>query len=213
VPSTTILVSLGILVVSFLAGIAVYALISKDTQANKRKQIEHVVGLVINFIIYIWIGKIIVNLTKFIQDPLSILAYPSNSYAIYIATILLAINLLYRYKRKGDSISSIAYTFLPIFLSASFLYEFLQIVVEQNSYNIIYLILIAVLMLFYIVMYGRVSVEPLSLLIGLALLIGQIICTSLVNATIFSFRLSPIYFIVLLVLLVSIVLYRRKRKV
>ncbi len=212
-PSTTILISLGILVVSYLLGVGVYLTLSKESRNVKKKQVETISNLVINFIIYIWLAKILVNLPKFVRDPLSILAYPSNALAFYVATAFLAFNLWYLHKRKGKSPGTLAKGFLPIFLSASFFYEFLQLVVEKSSNNMIYLVLVAVLMLFYIVLYGRVPIEALTILISLGYLIGTILCIMFMNTTVFGYRLSPLYFIGLLLLLAILALIVRKRKV
>src|SRR5690625_5226492 len=133
----------------------VFYFISNDPKEEKKKRIEDVVSLSINFVIYMWIGKIILKLNIFFKDPLAVLAYPSTSHAIYIATLFIIINLLYRKYRHKERISSIVYAFIPIFLSASFLYEFLQIVVQQQPYNKIYLFLVTVLTLGYVLLYGK----------------------------------------------------------
>src|SRR5699024_7489123 len=169
--------------------------------------------LTINFIIYIWIGKIIVNFNKFITDPLAILAYPSNSYAFYIATILIIINLLYRKYRHKENVSIIIETFIPVFLTASFLYEFLLLVIDNQSHDKLYLVFIVGLTLGYILLYGNVKVQNLTVLFGFSLLIGQLTLTFLSYLTVFGYRLLPVYFISLIIISILLTTMRFKRKV
>lgn len=215
-PSTTILVSMGILIVSFLGGIIMYYVVSYEANDQKKKQIEAVVSLSINFVIYIWLGKIILKLDRFFKDPLAVLAYPSTSHAIYLATFFIIINLLYRKFRHDERIDIIMYTFIPIFLSASFLYEILQVVIEKQPYNNLYLFFVTGLTVGYILLYGKVRIHIQTYLFGIALLIGQLLLTIINNITIFSYRLLPIYFIVLIIIVITAIVLTtmgNKRKV
>lgn len=213
-PSITVLKSIGILIASFLVGVVVFYLVSNDEKEEKKKQIEKVISLAINFVIYVWLGKIILKLNIFLKDPLAVLAYPSTSQAIYVATLFLIINLLYRKFRHKEEIAPIMYAFIPIFLSASFMYEFLQVVVEKQPYNNLYLYLVTGLTLGYILFYGKMRMYLLSYLFGFSLLIGQLLLTLLNNTTIFGYPLLPVYFGVLIIIVItSIITELRKRKV
>lgn len=211
-PSSAVLLDLAVIAISFILGIGVYYLISTDTKDAKKKQLENVISLTINFIIYIWLGKILINIGKFIKDPFSILAYPSNSYAVYVATIFLFINLLYRKYRHNEQISSIIFAFIPVFLIGSFVFEFLQFVVDGRTFNLYYLILLSILAIGYIFIYGKISLEKQSYLFGLILLVGQLLLTAIRKATIFDYRLSAVYFVCLFIIVV-IVFFTNKRKV
>src|SRR5690625_2997053 len=140
VPSTTILISLGIIIIGFVIGIVFYYVIATESATKRKANIESVVSLLINFVIYIWLVKIIVNFPKFIKYPLAILAYPCNSYAFYVATIFILINLIYRKYRHQERLEPIIIAFIPIILGASFMYEFLQVDVQQYTSNKYYLI-------------------------------------------------------------------------
>lgn len=212
-PSTTILISLAIIIVSFLGGIISFYVISQDDKEQKKKEIEAIVSLAINFVIYIWIGKIIVNFNKFITDPLAILAYPSNSYAFYIATLFIIINLYYRKYRHEEQVDVIIHAFIPVFLSTSFFYEFLQVTIENTPYNKSYLLLITALTIGYIALYSKVSRSMQTVLFSIVLLLGQLLLTFIYKITIFGYRLLPIYFIILIVIVIVTVIFKRKRKV
>lgn len=211
-PSTPVLLELAIIVFSFISGIIVYYVIATNTKATKKKLMEDVISLTINFVIYIWLGKIIINLPKFIKDPLSILAYPSNSYAVYVATLFIVINLLYRKYRHHQDVAAIIYAFIPVFLSASFMFEFLQVVVERHTYNTSYLIFMAVLSIGYMIVAGKLSLPKQSFIFGISLFIGQLLLIVINKITIFGYRLSPFYFGILLIVVI-IVMFIDKRKV
>lgn len=211
-PQTKIFIELSILVISFIIGISVYYLISKDPKEAKKKQLEDIISLTINFIIYIWIGKIVTNIAKFIKDPLSILAYPSNSYAVYVATILIMINLLYRKYRYKEQISIIIFAFIPVFILSSFVFEFIQLVIVEKTHNWYYLLFLAVLSLGYVIIYGKISKTKQSFILGISLLIGQFLLAFANKLTIFGYRLSASYFVVLMIVVVFAI-FTNMRKV
>lgn len=211
--STTILINIAIIFVSFLGGIVTYYNISEETKTVKKKQVEDIVSLTINFIIYIWLGKIIVNINLFISDPLAILAYPSNSYAFYLATIFIIINLFYRKYRHDEQITIIIQAFVPIFLSTLFFYEIFQVTIENKPFNKSYLVFITILMISYIALYGKIPHALQSYVYGIVLLLGQLLLTLLYKITIFGYRLLPIYFISLLIIVIFFIILQKKRKV
>lgn len=210
-PQIQVLLKIAVLVMSFLSGIIVYYLISTDEKAKKKSSVEAIISLTINFIIYIWLGKIIINITKFIRDPLSVLAYPSNADAVYIATILLFINLLYRKFRNDEQLSTILFAFIPVFLISSFVYEFYQLIVERSVYNWLYLVFLGLSSLIYVFVYGKISIRRLSVGFGMSIVIGQFILSLLHQLTVFGYRLSPFYFAGLALLgLMAILMTKRK---
>src|SRR5690625_2609412 len=99
--SAQVLLSIAIIIISFVIGFIFFYIISPLSKEEKRKHIEELVSLLINFIIFIWVGKIIMNLAIFISDPLAVLAYPSDSSAFYIACLLIILNIIYKTKRHG----------------------------------------------------------------------------------------------------------------
>lgn len=212
-PSTAILISLAILVISFMSGLLIYYLIEERHDENLKKAIEGVISLSINFVIYIWLGKILVNVKKFFSDPLAVLAYPSNSHAFYLATLFMLVNLLYRKYRLGEQVNLLLQAFIPIFLGTTFVYEFLQITVENSVFNKIYLYFIAVLLVIYTLIYGRLSRSLESFILSIILLLGQVCLTMFYKVTIFGYRLSPIYFLILMVIVIMTTIFAKKRKV
>src|SRR5690625_4868656 len=105
---------------SFIAGFIFFYLMSALSKAKKKQQAEEVTSLLINFVIYIWIGKILLNFLTFIKDPLAVLAYPSNSHAFYLALLFSGIHILYKNKRHKPDWQLFLYSFIHVFLFASF---------------------------------------------------------------------------------------------
>src|SRR5690625_2232093 len=95
--------SIGIIIVSILAGLVFFYMTSHLPKEHKKAQLEEMFSQLVNFIIFIWVGKIILNVSIFIEDPLAILAYPSNSEAFYLAVLLSTILLFYKsWQKKFD---------------------------------------------------------------------------------------------------------------
>src|SRR5690625_1095176 len=92
--------AVGIIVISFIVGFAFFYITSPLQKELKKAQLEEMFSQLVNFIIFIWVGKIILNFSIFIDDPLAILAYPSNSEAFYLAVLFSAILLFYKSWQK-----------------------------------------------------------------------------------------------------------------
>jgi len=151
------LMSIGIIVISFVVGLIFFYLISDVSKEHKKSQIEEMVSQLINFVIFIWVGKIILNFHIFIKDPLAILAYPSNAEAFYLAVLLSAILLFYKaYKKKFD-VLQLAASFLSVFLMASFLYEFIQVIFKHNTYSFGNLTLSTILLVLFLLTNDRLT--------------------------------------------------------
>lgn len=208
--ATAILIQITIIMASFIGGVVIYYVMSTDPKEQKKKQIEDVLSLSINFVIYIWIGKIIVNIKKFLGDPLAILAYPSNSYAFYIATLFIIMNVLYRKYRHHEQIEFIMQAFLMIFLNATFLYELMHVILLNQPYNKIYLFFITGLTVVYLALYGKLTRSIQVYVFGILLLLGQCMLTLVTTITIFGYRLVPSYFISLLIIVVITLTTKRK---
>src|SRR5690625_476361 len=105
--------SIGLLILSFIIGGIFFYVMSVETKEIKKQQIELIFSLLINFIIFMWIGKIVQHVPLIFKDPLAILAYPSNSVSFYFATGLIIINLIYRVVRHQENLNLVLQAFLP----------------------------------------------------------------------------------------------------
>lgn len=137
--STTIMVSIAILIVSTAGAMGLYYISFNISKKEKKQHLEIVTSYGIQFVIYMWIGKVLVSLPKAIADPLSVLAYPGDSWAFYTATFLTLLHLLIQSKRQKVQPKQLFQGFVPIFFFASFIYEFIQISVEGTPLNVYFL--------------------------------------------------------------------------
>ncbi|WP_085992653.1 hypothetical protein [Oceanobacillus senegalensis] len=94
------LLSILVLVSSFLIGIIVFYMMSSLTKDEKWIHIKEIVSQLIDIVIFIWIGKILLNLFTFVNDPVAVLAYPSSKDAFYIAIVLFTILLYYKNRER-----------------------------------------------------------------------------------------------------------------
>src|SRR5699024_6705977 len=149
--------SIGTLIISFLAGFIFFYITSSLSRIEKKKQLEEIASQLINFVIYIWLGKIITNIQVFIQDPLTILAYPSNSSAFYAATLFSALTIGYKVMKHNFHVPTFLSSFVPVFLVASFIYEFVKIVSSGNVFGWGYLGILMILLIIYMIFYDRIT--------------------------------------------------------
>jgi len=212
VPSTTILMTIGILICSLIVGISFYYVINKSNRKEKKQQIDQFLSYAINFILFVWAGKVILQLPLFFQDPLAVLAYPSDSRSVYIATILLIIQITYHILRKQLHILTMIETTIPIFIATVFMHEFLQLMIEGNRYGIPNLILMTALLFLYLFLHDKQSIRSNTM--GII----TIFCFSHISfyivysyTTVFDYMLHPMYFLSIFVLSVGLFLYDWQR--
>lgn len=210
--AAAVLTSIGILFTSFIIGYFTYYFTRPLEKDKKKKQLEEITSLLINFIIYVWVGKIIANINLFVQDPLSVLAYPSNSTAFYIAVLLIILNIMYKVKRHSFEPNMLLYAFVPIFLISSFVYELIQFIVEQSVLILPYLSLLLVLVI--LTLLERMYTEKNLYFLVFVWTIGQILLSLIMPFTrIFGFIVHPLFFIITFISLLSIFILTYKRKV
>src|SRR5699024_3083363 len=153
---------IGVIIGSFLMGFVFFYMTNPFPKKMKKSILEQLSSLLINFVIYIWVGKIILNIHVFVQDPLAILVYPSASDAFYVASLLISLHIGWNvWRRKMDL--HILEAFVPVFLGASFIYEFVQIFWYEDRYTWLYIGLITALILFFLLVEGHVARWKLSL--------------------------------------------------
>lgn len=204
-PSVWVLTSVAAIVASFIIGFLIFYIISPLEKKEKKHLLEEILSLLINFIIYIWVGKVISNVSTFIQDPLAVLAYPSNSSAFYIALFFTVIHVGYKVKRSQMQIVPILYSFMTIFLAASFIYESIQMIVFDEQSSWIYLALLLVLMIVWISLDGRVSMRNVAFVLLITWTVGKMLLSFFLPfTTVFGYMVSSVFFIILLIFFISL---------
>lgn len=162
---TSKLLFFGIVAFSFLAGVIAFCFLSEQPKEQKKREIDEVITALLNFVIFMIIGKVLINWRIFIDDPLAVLAYPSNSSAFYLAVLFSIVLLVYKSKYKQLHFIGLSAAFLPIFLSAIFLYEFIQFVWKNNSLSLGNMLIAGLILVLYL--YLRERLKSVNLVLAL----------------------------------------------
>lgn len=205
--------SIAIIIISWGMGLLAYYLLS-DLAKDKRKVYgEEVLGQLINFVIYIWVGKIILNFSTFIVDPLAILSYPSDSNAFYVAVLLSGITILIQSKRGRIDIQPFLNALTHIFLTASFVYEFMQIIWYENTFSIGYMGLVALLVVGFVVLRDLVSPHRLNFLIFFGWVIGSLVLATIMPMImVFGYTIAPWFLVFILIICCVLMVFQKKRE-
>jgi len=211
VPSITILLKLGILLCSLVIGI-IFFYVTKTTNRNEKKQqIDQFLSYLINFILFIWAGKIVLQLPLLFRDPFAILAYPSDSRAVYVATFLLIIQITYHLIRKKLHLFTLMETAIPIFTAALFMYEFLQMIIQGNQHALPNLLLLSIFVLGYIFIQDKQPMKKVMITYMIVFCLAHV-CFHMIFSytTVFGYMLHPIYFISIILISMSLFICDRQ---
>lgn len=212
-PSVTVIKSVGIIIISFIIGISFFYFTTSLSTEKKKQQLEDVLSLIINFVIYIWVGKILLNLSLFISDPLAVLAYPSNASSFYVATLLLIINIGYRVWRHEFNIVRWLNVFLPVILAAAFSYEFLQLL-DSGHQQITQLIFYMLLLIAYLLLENKFPINKVTLYIMSIWAIGQLISSLIFPlVTLFGYSMKPWFNLILSIMIIGFTVYNQRKQV
>ncbi|RFA35605.1 hypothetical protein CAI16_07365 [Virgibacillus dokdonensis] len=211
-PSTTVLMSLAANIISFSVGLLAYYLSSNLSSKDKRKNVEQIISYLINLILFIWVAKIILQLPLFLSDPIAVLAYPSDAQAFYLALLLLTIQMTYQGKKSGLQLQNLLINAIPVILVASFTYQFIDIVWQNNSLAWGNFILMLLLLLIYLLVKDRIQSAMLFLCLTVIWTIGKLILSYVLPfTTIFSYMIHPLFFVIIGLIHICIFLFKRKK--
>lgn len=204
----------GILIGSFLVGIVFFYVISALAKDRKKYVIEQIGSLLVNMVIYIWLSKIVLNIGLFISDPLAVLAYPSDSSAFYLASLITVLHVSWKVWRKKMRDMDLLTAFVPIFLSASFVFEFIQLVWYDNQLSGVYLALLMVLIIVFLLVQERMMGWKLSLGLMIFWGLGQLVFSfALPFTTIFGYIMEPWYLVIVCLVLIGLYTFFYRKSV
>ena len=204
--------TIGVFVASISFGFLIYFVVAD--QSNKKIYMEQIMSQLMNLIVYIWLGKILLNFFQFIKEPMTILAYPSDSKALYIAVLFSIVTIGIQVKRKKIDIVPFLHAFMFVFLLASFMYEFIQMIWNNHLGSIPYmgLLVFLIIVLVAICSYTTMYISNFILFIGWTLgiwgLSYMMPVVKIFNYTIASWFLELFFVFGLLVML-----FNRRKKV
>ncbi|WP_139343300.1 hypothetical protein [Virgibacillus siamensis] len=208
------LMSVGIIVLSIAIGIISLIIFGRLSKKHRKNYLEEITSHFINLIIFIWAGKIILNFRVFMVDPLSILAYPSDSKSFYLAVFFSTV--LFFYKSSKWQLDTLLFleSFLLVLLTASFVYEFIQYIWNDNQLAFGYLMLLAVLLFIFIFTLNRFSSSTLILVILTVWFIGVSLLLFIQPfVTVFSYMIAPWFLGLIFITGYLYILYcKRKRR-
>ncbi|MBM7570888.1 hypothetical protein [Aquibacillus albus] len=201
--------SLIILLASFIIGFVSFRFTSPFTKTETKEQLNEIGNVLIVFVIFLWVGKIMVHFQTFLNDPPAILAYPSDSRAFYIGIFLTFVYASYKMVRDYQHFLRLFFSWIHVFFLGSFLYEFLQITLGSGTYTWGYLGLLVVLIIIIILLQGKIKLELLVSIAVLGWSAGQSILSIFFHTTVFQFTLSLFFYLAMFVGCLSFIIYRK----
>ncbi|MFD1360778.1 hypothetical protein [Lentibacillus salinarum] len=212
--SAWVLAKMAYNVISIVAGLTFFYVTSQSAKPVKKQQLEESISLIINFILFIWVGKILLNIGIFVTDPLAVLAYPSDSYAFYAAVLLLLVNVVFKVRRKHLNISPLLSALVPIFLGSAFVYEFIDVVVNGNALSWGHLGLLLIVAVMFLAINER---KPAVIVAGNVFAIwsaGQFLLTCLLPySTLYGYIVARWFLIVVFIISVTVLIYNNRKRV
>ncbi|RYG73107.1 hypothetical protein EU245_07750 [Lentibacillus lipolyticus] len=201
------------LIVASIAGGLLFNHLTGPTQKeDKKAEWEVITSLLINFILFVWVGKVIMNLPLFITDPLAVLAYPSASPAFFTAVCLTAANIAYRVKRNTLKTETFTAVFLPVFLGTAFTYEFLDFVLRNNLIALGQEGLLLLLMVVFILFQEKLPPVKMTCILFAGWSLGQLILSfTLPYTSLFGYMMSEWFFVLVFVTSIIVLFYNRKK--
>lgn len=207
------IVEIGILGFSLAFGFLSFYVLADLSKEQRKSQMAELTSQFVNFVIFIWLGKVLFHISTFVSDPMSILAYPSDSRSFYFAVALIALVLVYRSRRNNLNVLPLLKSFALIFLISSFVYEFIQIVADNNKFAFGYFILLAILIGIFFILRERLSVISLLMIMVTAWSIGMfILAYAQPYVTVFGYMMAPWFIAVFFIVSISIFVYRSRRR-
>ena len=204
--------SIAIIILSLSVGFLSFYLMNDLSKKKKKIYLEELASQLINFVIYMWIGKVLLNFPVFIKEPLTILAYPGNSYAFYLAVFVSAITITIKSKRQKIDIVPFFNAFTHVFLIASFVYEFTQVVWNNNTYSIRYMGLLAALIIATVFMRDRIEAYSLNTIMLVGWTLGTLGLAFIMPFTmVFGYTMAPWFLGLILVICLTVIILKRKK--
>lgn len=209
---TSKLIPISILIASLAVGIISFYIMSDLSKEQKKQRTDELISQLINFVIFIWLAKIILNISIFIEGPVAILAYPSGSDAFYLAVLFTALLLVYKAKRKQMEVFAFIESFLHVFLVGSFVYEFIQLIWFNNANAFGYLLLLAILLIMFFSLRSHLKRSLVILVILFGWSAGILVLSFILPfVTVFGYIMEPWFIGLFFVINLFIIILKRRR--
>src|SRR5699024_4405010 len=80
-----------------------YYVVDHNDKQHKKYELDQFLNVLIQFILYLWLMKIIAQFSMVFQDPMSVLAHPANSMHFLFASIILLVHLWFKYRNNSSA--------------------------------------------------------------------------------------------------------------
>src|SRR5699024_12745607 len=135
-----------ILSVSFLGWILFYYVVDHNDNQHKIYELDQFLNVLIQFILYLWLMKIIAQFSMVCQDRMSVLALPANSMHFLFASIILLVHLCFKYRNNTLATINLFQTGSFIIIASLFIYEILQLLTQPGAdFNVMIVVLAALI--------------------------------------------------------------------
>jgi hypothetical protein len=209
----TKLISAGMFVASLSTGFIFFYILSDLSKEKRKEHIEKIGASLIQFILTIWVSKILLNYSMFIKNPLAIMAYPSSSQAFYLASLFSALLFIYKSEKKQSYDLQLIKSFLLIFIFAAFVYEFFHLVWYNDTYSLRSMILLTGLSLFFILLRDRLTDRILIATILIGGSAGMVILAFIQPfVAIFGYNMAPWYVMLVCITGFIIINFRKGKR-
>ncbi len=194
-----ILSSAGSIILSTIIGLLAFYFISNLAKVQRKQQIDNIASMLINFAIYIWLSKLLLNIQLFIADPFAALAFPSDSKAFYLACLFVGVHMIYKSRRQQMNVNEFIIGFTPFFMISSLTYEFIQFVFGKST-TIGYLIFLAYLSILFIWLRDVISEAMITKIVWVVWSSGVLLISLFLPfVTVFGYLMKPWFLVILFV--------------
>ena len=204
--------SIVIIILSLSVGFLSFYLMGDLSRKKKKIYMEELASQLMNFIIFMWIGKVLLNFPVFIKEPLTILAYPSNSHAFYLAVFFSVLTISIKSHRQKVDAALFLNAFIHVFLLSSFVYEFIQIVWSNNTYSISYMGLLGVFIIAFVVLRVHMATYRLNIIMLVGWTLGTLGLAFFMPFTmVFGYTVAPWFLSLILIFCLTVIILKRKK--
>ncbi|MFB1050172.1 hypothetical protein [Paraliobacillus sp. JSM ZJ581] len=204
--------SLLILVVSFVIGVIFFWFTSSIDKKEKSGYLDQVTSMLLSFILTLIGSKILLNWSLFLDDPIAVLAFPSNSTSFYIAFVGLLAYMGYTVKVKNKSFTTMSLSFFIVFLMSSFSFLIGQLLLLRMDVSLIELSVHFLLLMMWILFQAKMKEQSI---VGVMIIIfGSIKLALSFFSTmfLFTFPLHSWFYFLLIVLGLLLFFIRKGRE-
>lgn len=199
--------TLIVTVLGLLGGVLFVYFTSPFNKDIVKLHVNKLFDVILYFIIFTIVSKVLLNIELFFEDPVAVLAYPSDSKAFYLASITTLIVIGFSLKKQTMDIRSFIDSLFRLIVGSQFIQLFLTLTMTTYHASI-YQLALTFLTLILLVFLTKDNL-PIGILIGLIALFSVMSfgLSFIGSVPLFGFYVGGFYYLILgLILTVSLLL-------